>query len=267
MWFKVDDHLHASRKAAKAGAPAMGLWVLAGSWSAAEELDGFVPAYMAGRLAGAEGAGMAEALVEAGLWVPQQHDGEDGYRFHAWDEYQPTREQLEAKRADARERMRKARTHGGDVRANNARTSQSVTPTPTRPDPTLNNTTAAEAADTPAGFTDWWAAYPKRTGKAAAAKAYAKALRTTTPDALMAGLTRAVAGWAADRTEARFIPNPATWLNQGRWEDEQPALPAELTQPLTARRTPRQCPTGDPHPQHPWETHHGHPHTCLGVSA
>ena len=43
MWFKVDDKLHDHRKARKAGKAAMGVWVLAGSWSMDNETDGFVP--------------------------------------------------------------------------------------------------------------------------------------------------------------------------------------------------------------------------------
>jgi len=27
------------------------------------------------------------------------------------------------------------------------------------------------------------------------------------------------------KVNGAFIPHPATWLNQSRWEDEQPALP------------------------------------------
>ena len=43
-WFKVDDKLHDHRKSRKAGRSAMGVWVLAGSWSMDNETDGFVPA-------------------------------------------------------------------------------------------------------------------------------------------------------------------------------------------------------------------------------
>jgi hypothetical protein len=246
-WFKVDDHLHSHRKAMRAGTEAMGLWVLAGSWSGAEESDGWVPSYVLTRLAGPGADELAERLARAGLWHADVVDGEDGYRFHEWDTYQPTREQQEAKREQARERMRRVRANGGS-------TSRAVTPTPTRPDPTPTTTPAADAASD-AGFDAFWSAYPRKVGKAAAAKAFAKAIgpdvsRTTILD----GLENARQVWAATGTEARFIPHPATWLNQGRWADEVPlpdAPPAERgARPAI---TPGQCGQADcPGTRHEW---------------
>lgn len=237
-WFKVDDHLHSHRKTMRAGTEAMGLWVLAGSWSAAEESDGWVPDYVLGRLVGANGVHLADQLVSAGLWENDTMDGEDGYRFREWQDYQPTREQLEAKREQARERMQR-------VRANSAGTSRAVTPT--RPDPTRPIDTTADTA----AFESWWEGYPRKTGKAAAAKAYDKARKSATADELMAGLVNACAVWTADRTEARFIPHPATWLNQGRWDDEQPAPPGIVDQQRPA--TLRQCDgTTCPGGRHTW---------------
>ena len=253
MWFKCDDRLPSSRKAAKAGVAAMGLWVLAGCWSAGEELDGFVPTYMVERLAGATGASLAGSLVDAGLWLDAEMDGEAGYRFHAWDEYQPTREQLEAKREAARERMR-------GVRANGERTSQSVRPTPTRPDPTKKNTSARKLAE-PEGFAAFWDSYPRKVGRGVAAKAFAKAIQQI-PDesAIRDGLQNALQVWKATGTEPQFIPHPATWLNQGRWADEV-ALPGMPTAPT---RTHRQCTNYEPHPRHPWADGN-RPHMCLGA--
>lgn len=37
MWFRVDDKLHTHEKALLAGVPAMGLWVMCGSWCASHE--------------------------------------------------------------------------------------------------------------------------------------------------------------------------------------------------------------------------------------
>lgn len=262
-WLKVDDHLHSHRKAMRAGTEAMGLWVLAGSWSAAEESDGWVPAYVLPRLVGGTGEALAERLVAAGLWHPDVVDGEDGYRFHAWDEYQPTREQLDRKREEQRERMRRARSQGGSVRAHNTRSARSVTPTPTRPDPT-NNNTSADAAD----FDAFWAEYPRKIGKAAAAKAYAKAHRDTPADTILAGLRNAVAVWAASRTEERFIPHASTWLNGGRWTDEQPVLPGTPTTggPSRPSKVAAQCTDHQPHPRHDWQDGRN-AFVCLGVVA
>jgi len=63
------------------------------------------------------------------------------------------------------------------------------------------------------GFETWWQAYPRKEAKGAAAKAYAKALTLTDPQALLDALDR---NWPT----RKYIPHPATWLNSQRWLDE-----------------------------------------------
>ncbi|WFU53027.1 helix-turn-helix domain-containing protein [Bradyrhizobium pachyrhizi] len=71
-------------------------------------------------------------------------------------------------------------------------------------------------------FDRWYAAYPRRVGRLAAAKAYQKAVdQGASPAELLNGAMRFAAECDRDRREARFIPHPATWLNAGRWMDEQ----------------------------------------------
>ncbi|WP_181312485.1 hypothetical protein [Nocardioides campestrisoli] len=86
MWFKVDDRLHDHRKARRAGKSAMGLWVLAGSWSAANLTDGFVPASLLPRWGTKADA---KRLVDVGLWHDDVQDGEAGWSFHEWLTHQP----------------------------------------------------------------------------------------------------------------------------------------------------------------------------------
>lgn len=75
----------------------------------------------------------------------------------------------------------------------------------------------------PGSFEDWWAAYPRKEGKKAALRAYRAAVKAgADPDVLLEALKRRVAFWRRERIESRFIPLPATWLNQGRWEDVVP---------------------------------------------
>jgi hypothetical protein len=93
----------------------------------------------------------------------------------------------------------------------------------------------------PSGWDEWWNAYPRKVGKVAAIKSYARALKTVSPQALKDGLDRAVKGWAAAGTEPQYIPHPATWLNGGRWEDQPPAqVPGRVakTGPLLIDSTP-----------------------------
>ena len=68
----------------------------------------------------------------------------------------------------------------------------------------------------PDAFDQWWQHYPRKVGKDDARKAYAAAVkRGATHADLASGLQRQ--RWPA---EVRFIPHPATWLNQGRWQDD-----------------------------------------------
>lgn len=96
MWFKVDDKLHDHRKARKAGKSAMGVWVLAGSWSMDNETDGFIPADVLSRWGTAADA---RRLIDAGLWRETTHKGEQGFRFHDWSRFQPSAAVTAAKRA------------------------------------------------------------------------------------------------------------------------------------------------------------------------
>ena len=75
-------------------------------------------------------------------------------------------------------------------------------------------------------FNQFWYEYPKKKAKLAAMKAWAK-LKPDDElfDAIMLGLRRARASIEWKREGGRFIPHPATFLNQGRWEDEY--LPSE----------------------------------------
>lgn len=76
-------------------------------------------------------------------------------------------------------------------------------------------------------FDEFWAAYPRKAGKAEALKAWKK----INPDAaLHSAMLDAVAAhkqsdqWRRDN--GQYIPYPATWLNGERWKDE--VLPAKL---------------------------------------
>ena len=95
-WFKVDDKLHDHKKPIAAGKAAMGVWVLAGSWSADNLTDGFVPVRVITRWGTVADA---KKLVAAGLWYADEVDGQKGWRFHDWGDFQPTRAQVMGERA------------------------------------------------------------------------------------------------------------------------------------------------------------------------
>jgi hypothetical protein len=105
-WFKIDDKLHDHPKVRRAGKAAMGVWVLAGSWSADNLQDGFVPQSVLGRWGTPRDA---QRLCECGLWSPATKYGEPGWQFHEWETYQPTRAKVEAKRRATARRVERWR--------------------------------------------------------------------------------------------------------------------------------------------------------------
>ncbi len=69
-------------------------------------------------------------------------------------------------------------------------------------------------------FEGWWAIYPRKAGKLAAFRAYGAAKRMLGADAATRLLEGAATYAAATKgKDERFVAHPATWLNQGRWDD------------------------------------------------
>ena len=83
------------------------------------------------------------------------------------------------------------------------------------------------SADT--AFSTWWASYPRKVAKQAARKAWEKAVKEITSaggtlDEARGRLQRAVDQFAkSDKARGDFCPYPATWLNQGRYDDDPAA--------------------------------------------
>lgn len=71
-------------------------------------------------------------------------------------------------------------------------------------------------------FLGFWQEYPRKVGKAAAEKAWRKAARGPGGRLaeIMLGLEAHKREWQRKGTALEFIPHPATWLNNRRWEDE-----------------------------------------------
>ncbi len=67
-------------------------------------------------------------------------------------------------------------------------------------------------------FDRFWAAYPKKVGKGAAQKSFSKV--KVPLEQLLGAIERQKLSDQWTRENGRYIPNPATWLNQCRWEDD-----------------------------------------------
>lgn len=71
------------------------------------------------------------------------------------------------------------------------------------------------------GFDEFWELYPKKVGKIDAKKAWRKIKQ---PQTIMPKIIAAIetqtrsSQWKKDN--GQFVPNPATWLNRGSWDDE-----------------------------------------------
>lgn len=83
-------------------------------------------------------------------------------------------------------------------------------------------------------FNAFWQEYPKKQGKGAAETAWKKLKPSAElTEKMLESLEQAknCAQW--QREGGQYIPNPSTWLNQKRWEDDYSYLPPSR-KPLTA---------------------------------
>lgn len=86
-------------------------------------------------------------------------------------------------------------------------------------------------------FGDFWKVYPRKVGKDAAWKAWQK----RKPDAETTATMIAALAWQKQqdawlREGGRYVPNPATWINQGRWQDEPQTTPRVNDRTLATAR-------------------------------
>ena len=132
--------------------------------------------------------------------------------------------------AMARQSIDRTRTESERLKANGSkggRPKKQSEPTETK----RNQTKATDER-----FERFWAAYPRKVGKGKAQESFKKIkpseeLTKRMLDAVNAQMKSAQ--WQEDG--GRYIPNPATWLNQSRWEDEpgkafNPGIKSEAAQ-------------------------------------
>ena len=70
-------------------------------------------------------------------------------------------------------------------------------------------------------FDVFWEAYPRKVGKSSARKSFSRV--SADLNTMLIAIERQKNSDQWRRDGGRYIPNPATWLNQGRWEDELPS--------------------------------------------
>ena len=148
-------------------------------------------------------------LASAGLVALYVFEGKPYLYLPTWNEHQAIR----AKRSKYPEPENICKQMISDASKCSRNPIQS-NPNPIQSESESNTRKALESA-----FDAFWSVYPKKTGKEAARKAFEKI-----PKSAHSLLVPAVEAQKKSRQwmeeNGRFIPNPATWLNQGRWEDE-----------------------------------------------
>lgn len=162
-WFKVDDSFYDHPKFIDVPNAAIGLWAKAGAWCGKHLTDGVIPASQVKLFKGTPS--QVNALISSGIWIEDRSEsGSKVYRFHDWNEYQPTREQKLKEREDGAERKRKSRQRKRqeqEERRNVTRDSHvtpsrdshechkgvSQRPGPARPDPTPNMVTVSQPSN------------------------------------------------------------------------------------------------------------------------
>ena len=137
-WFRIDDSFYDHPKVFDAPDCAVSLWTRAGTWSARNLTDGFVPTGLPARLCGDPETAVKE-LVRRGLWSRAT----GGFQFRDWMDYQPSAAEVKA----LREKRSAAGRQGGLAKARQTSTKSqaSASPvgkqnaTPSRPVPSFDS--------------------------------------------------------------------------------------------------------------------------------
>jgi hypothetical protein len=127
----------------------------------------------------------------------------------------PSLRSVEQPRADARSITPPTAASGPPARHEPPPTLELAIPAPAA---TPKPPRAAQPADT-ASWEAFWAVYPRRVAKAAAQKAWMRAIRRADPAVVVAA---AAAYRDQPGRDPHYTAHPATWLNGDRWLDERP---------------------------------------------
>ena len=172
---------------------------------------GILPRYdESGMVAGTDAGSRAGRLADSGLITRIN----DGYRITSWLKWNRSVEEMD--REQRRDRSRKTSTDNGTDAGSRAGNGAGV---PDEFPPAETDQNQKQIMND--HFDDFWSIYPRRIAKKAAAKKFAIAVQNgADPQKIIDG-AKAYAD-AVKGSDPTFIAHPTTWLNQGRWDDEQP---------------------------------------------
>lgn len=158
-----------------------------------------------------------------GTW--QLHDFAEHQDLAGW----ARRQDNASKGGQARAAQRSAQSTAGGSTLGSALGSAHI-PNPTQPNQSKDQNTSSPAA----AFDAFWRAYPRKVGKDSAQRSFDRAITKATVQQIMTGLQRYATKCVSDKTETKFIVHPTTWLNQGRWDDDEESGAAEQEQRITS---------------------------------
>lgn len=132
----------------------------------------------------------------------------------------PAQRTAGAIRQERYRRNKASQVTGSDV-CDDLPSPEGSSPTPPSPKPLPSiPPSPPKGGSSPAEFDQFWSMYPNKVGKRDAEKAFSKAVKRADISIILAGL-KAYVG----KTDDRPWCNPATWLNQDRWEDAPADVP------------------------------------------
>ena len=171
------------------------------------------------------------ALTSAELVTLYVVDGKPFLQMNTWDRHQQIRA------AKSKYPAMDSGVIANDINCNqmisdDIRCTRNPIQSESNPNPNPNPNMRAEE------FEKFWTAYPKKVGKQAALKAFEKVPKEAYPK-LVPAVERQKKSQQWQREDGRFIPNPATWLNQGRWDDEAPETATEKRSKSAAEEVKR----------------------------
>ena len=267
MWVKIDDGFATHPKILKAGPAALVLQIRAICYASVHKTDGFIDGAITDFLTrdldpSLPHCSWPDHMVEHELWDEDTDNG--GYLIHnylKWNISKDAFSVIQKQKSDAgkkgmKSRWNKEKSTITDVitGANNTTITRLSTATATVISKSLSSRSEGEKIvkkREEEEFEQFWAAYPRKTGKKDALKAWEHATDKPLLTEILAAVTCGIRSAQWQKDHGQFIPHPATWLNQGRWEDREMAP--------TKQRPPVPPPKTDPIARGGWKRQYGDP--------
>lgn len=226
---------------------AVGLWTVALTWAYRHTIDkppdeqGIIPGNQIRLWERSWGgaAASAEALAGVGLWERLPDGGYQIHDFRQWSHLDQREARIRGGKMTAHKRFGtplplddSSATSSADSSATGAASSSANSSAPGELVASAFNSAVNSASEVEPKlgrvgkyFDAFWGVYPRRIGKAAAFKAFGNAVAGTGPhkqptDPRLILEAATAYGDRVGGRDLKFIPHPATWLNQGRWADD-----------------------------------------------